>query len=252
MTTATKPVPERLKELPDLEIHNGGHSSFREGHCAMELVAYLAGEPHSASPACTSPVLSSFLVRLNDSLPDDARQQLKPYLPKVIGTAGDGKDELRGWLATDWMIRTALPTWLELAGAEESAATLRALPQVTAETVGDTRPLVQKLRDEMRKRRQEARDGLYSKVYEAVKKKLKDKGAAAYAAYAAADAAYAAAAYAADAAAAAAYADRLSLRAAVRKAVREKVEEKLEPTKVAILPSALEPLDRMIDPVEAE
>jgi hypothetical protein len=221
MSTTPAVLPERLKELDDLTVDHGGHSD---------------GEKHTAAPSCTSPVLTSFLVRLNDSLPDEARQQLKPYLPKVIGTRGDGKDELRGWLASDWLIRTALPTWLDLAGAEESATALRELPQVTAETIDNSRSVVQRIRQEALKLRAAARESLRSKVYEAVKEKLADKADAAAAADAAADAA------------AAADADAPSLRAAVRRAVRKAVAEKLEPQKVALLPSALELLDKMIDP----
>jgi hypothetical protein len=110
-------IEERLQKLPELHIDGGGHDEFEKGHCAMELVSWLAGEKFSDRPSCTSPVLSSFLVRLNDGLPEDLRQELKPYLPRVIGTAGDGQDEARGWLAADFTIRTVLPTWLELAGA---------------------------------------------------------------------------------------------------------------------------------------
>jgi chemotaxis protein histidine kinase CheA len=294
MSTSPAVLPDRLKELDELTVDHGGHGSFQEGHCAMELVSYLAGEPHSAAPSCTSPVLTRFMVRLNDSLPAEARQQLKPYLPKVIGTAGDGKDQVRGWMATDWLIRIALPTWLDLADADEAAAKLRELPEITAETIDSTRPLVQRIRGEAFKLRTSAREALRDKVYKAVKEKLgENKAAYADAAYAAAAAAYAAAAAAyaaaadaayadaADAAAAAAYAyaaaayaaaayaayadaayadaayadaayadaaARRSVRAAVRKAVRERVEEVLEPKKVALLPSALELLDKMIDP----
>jgi hypothetical protein len=93
-------IEERLQKLPELHIDGGAHDQFEKGHCAMELVSWLAGEKFSDRPSCTSPVLSSFLVRLNDGLPEDLRQELKPYLPRVIGTAGDGQDEARGWLAS--------------------------------------------------------------------------------------------------------------------------------------------------------
>ena len=66
MTDAATALPDRLEELPNLQLDSGGHTSFKEGHCAMELVAYLAGEEHTDRPACTSPVLTSFLIRLNE------------------------------------------------------------------------------------------------------------------------------------------------------------------------------------------
>lgn len=34
------------------------------------------------------------------------RQTLKPFLPRMVGTAGDGQDEARAYLALDWLVRT--------------------------------------------------------------------------------------------------------------------------------------------------
>jgi hypothetical protein len=96
----------------------------------MELVAYMAGEAHSDHPACVSPVLGAFLRRWNDDLDDACRQRLKPHLPRLIGTANDGLDERRGWILTDWMVRTHLPAWLDLAGIAAPATALRALPEM--------------------------------------------------------------------------------------------------------------------------
>src|SRR4051794_39044827 len=155
-TTAVKPDPKRLKELDEFHLDSGGHSSFEEGHCAMELVSYLAGETHSAQPACSSPVLTSFLIRLNDGLPDEARQKLKPYLPKVIGTRDD-QDEARAWLATDWTIRVALPTWLELNGTSEAATMLRELDPITGSgALEEIRPRLREIKEQAWNRRSDA------------------------------------------------------------------------------------------------
>jgi hypothetical protein len=280
-------IEERLQKLPELHIDEGGHDEFEKGHCAMELVSWLAGEKFSDRPSCTSPVLSSFLVRLNDGLPEDLRQELKPYLPRVIGTAGDGQDEARGWLAADFTIRTVLPTWLELAGVEESAKALRELPPIDAKSITDAQPKVREIRDAMYEKRSAARTAFKEKFVAELKRRGV-KAAAAYAdaayayayaayayAYAYAAAAYAAAAYAAadaadaaDAAAAYAAADAAdaadaayaayaagssysAIYTAVKKALKPKFEEKLGPTTKALFPAALDLLERMIDPSKA-
>src|SRR3712207_5780426 len=62
--------------------------------CLMSLVAFLAGEPHSDAPACASPVIQTFAVVVNDHMPRAARQRLKPFAPRIIGTA-DGLDGAR-------------------------------------------------------------------------------------------------------------------------------------------------------------
>ncbi len=62
--------------------------------CLMSLVAFLAGEPHSDAPGCASPVIQAFAVAVNDHMPRAARQRLKPFAPRIIGT-DDGFDRLR-------------------------------------------------------------------------------------------------------------------------------------------------------------
>jgi hypothetical protein len=55
-------------------------------------------------------------IGLNDCLPDDRRQTLRPLLARCIGTAGDGMTERRRYMALDWLIRTYTPAWLSAAG----------------------------------------------------------------------------------------------------------------------------------------
>jgi hypothetical protein len=96
----------------------------------MEWVSYLAGEPHSDEPSCVSPVLRAFCISFNDDLDDETRQHLRPYLARTIGTAHDGRDSERAWLAMDWLVRVHTPAWLELAGLCEPAQRLRTLPVI--------------------------------------------------------------------------------------------------------------------------
>jgi hypothetical protein len=115
----------------DYTLAFGTHATPEEGRCAMEWVSYLAGEAHSDDPTCVSPVLRAFCTTLNDSLDNDPRQRLRPYLTRTIGTADDGLDESRSWLALDWLIRTYTPTWLAAAGLTEAATRIEALPTVS-------------------------------------------------------------------------------------------------------------------------
>jgi hypothetical protein len=105
----------------DYRLSYGTHATPEHGRCAMEWVSYLAGEPHGDHPACVSPVVRAFCTTLNDSLEDEPRQRLRPYLARTIGTGGDGFDETRSWLAMDWLTRTYVPRWLVVAGLNESA-----------------------------------------------------------------------------------------------------------------------------------
>ncbi len=116
-------------------LAHGPHATPEDGRCAMEWVSYLAGEPHSDQPACVSPALRAFCVAFNDGLEKNARQRLRPYLARTIGTTDDGLDEERSWMAMDWLIRVYAPAWLELAGVAEAARGLALLAPVRG--VGD-------------------------------------------------------------------------------------------------------------------
>ena len=131
----------------DYALSYGTHATPQDGRCAMEWVSHLAGEPHSDSPACVSPVLRAMCIALNDGLDHEPRQRLRPYLARTIGTAGDGYDTARGWLAIDWLIRVYTPAWLEPAGLSEAARGLAGLDPITdadrlpaaVERLGDVR-----------------------------------------------------------------------------------------------------------------
>ena len=131
-------IDARLEELAAIELAKGGHDSLDAGACVMELVSYVAGEPWSDHPECACPVLTSFMVAWNDSLNDTDRQRLKPYIPRLVGTRSTPDVEsVRSWLACDWLVRTFTPAWLRLAGLNDDAAVIEALPELTATELAD-------------------------------------------------------------------------------------------------------------------
>jgi hypothetical protein len=97
----------------------------------MEWVAYIAGEEHSDHPVCVDPVLGAFGRSWNDALDDVTRQRLRPYLARMIGTAGDGRSLERSWMCFDWLVRVHTPAWLDLAGLDGHARALRSLAAIT-------------------------------------------------------------------------------------------------------------------------
>jgi hypothetical protein len=119
--------------IESLVLKSGKHATPAEGLCVMEAVAYFRGIEHTDHPACVSRALGAFLRSWNDSLDDATRQRLKPYILKVVGTnTGAADEQRRARLATDWLVRTHIPAWLELAGLKDHATALRTLPQLTS------------------------------------------------------------------------------------------------------------------------
>jgi hypothetical protein len=114
-----------------ITLTRGAHKTRADGVCLLEAAAWFADKPHTDQPACVSPVLAAYGRSLNDVLPDDSRQLLVPFVPLMPGTAGDGLDEARGYLALDWLLRVNTPAWLDLAGLTDEARALRDLSRIT-------------------------------------------------------------------------------------------------------------------------
>lgn len=120
-------------QVRDLRLSVGVHDTRERGMCAMEAVAWLAGEPHSDHPQCTCLVLGAFIRSLNDSLGDEDRDRLlKPLLRNLINTKSSAYVAMkRAYLALDWFIRVNAPEWIALcADLEFHSHMLRRLPVI--------------------------------------------------------------------------------------------------------------------------
>ena len=135
-------IPEHLAEIDSIQLLSGGHEPDHQ-FCALELLAYLAGEKHSAHPRCASDVLGAFVRPVNDWMTDKERQQLKPYVVRMFGTVGTRtQEQQRAFMLADWAIHFAAPMALRARGLTARADTLAALPAVsnkaTARAAADT------------------------------------------------------------------------------------------------------------------
>ena len=128
-------LQDRLDEVLRWDLKSGAHGSKDEGACVMEAVAYVAGESWSDHPTCASPIVAAFMRRWNDVVDDEARQELKPFIPRLVGTRGtDEQEARRGWMAADWLVHNYLPLWLRTAGLEDQAQAVESLPVVADQT----------------------------------------------------------------------------------------------------------------------
>jgi len=130
--------PDKLAELERITLDRGPHLSFESGHCAMEVVAWLADEGHTFTPACASRVIRKYTITLNDRWSGEQRQRLKPFLPRMVGTGDDGKDAVRERIIFAHLAEVAVP-WLELAGLDTTAITSATTIQETREAFWSAR-----------------------------------------------------------------------------------------------------------------
>lgn len=113
-------------------LQRGAHPTRGDGMCAMEMVAWLAGEPHSDEPTCSCPVLAAFVRACNDAMSDAARNTyLRPLVPRLVNSRGSAATERhRGLVVVDALVRRLLPAWLRRHHRHDEATLLAALPPV--------------------------------------------------------------------------------------------------------------------------
>jgi hypothetical protein len=99
----------------------------------MELVAWLAGEPHSDEPDTACPVLTVLVRAANDLIPDARRDRLlRPLAPRLVRSRVDDPAvaATRAWIAADAAGRFFAAVRLARLGRADEADLLRALPRI--------------------------------------------------------------------------------------------------------------------------
>ena len=119
-----------------VNLTKGNHKNPEEGMCVMEAVAYFANEGHTDHPKCACPVLTNYMIKLNDSMDDINRQKLKPYILKLAGT-NDGKDLERSKVLAWASITKFAPAALRIAGFKEYAKKLENTPYYDFDAASD-------------------------------------------------------------------------------------------------------------------
>jgi hypothetical protein len=113
-------------------LQRGAHPDRGAGMCAMEMVAWLAGEPHSDEPGCACPVLGAFVRACNDAMNDAARNRwLRPLVPQLVNTrAAVAIERQRGFVVLDGLVRNLVPKALRRDRRFAEADLMAAFPPV--------------------------------------------------------------------------------------------------------------------------
>lgn len=146
-------------DLESLRLDTGRHSRAEVGMSFLEAVSVVAaGEKFSDSPRSVSPVIACFTRDWNNSLDDEARQDLKPYIHQVVGSIlTDDVEDHRGWQCTDWLVRVQATAWLRAAGLAEIAEELENMEPIwTPDQAREVQPTLDKAHTAVN---QEAKEG---------------------------------------------------------------------------------------------
>jgi hypothetical protein len=98
------------------ELVTGAGEREKRELCVMSFVALLAGERHTDRPATACPVIASYVIKINDAIDCDTRQDLKPLAARIMGT-NDGRQRERSWLLARECVNDVFARLLEDAGA---------------------------------------------------------------------------------------------------------------------------------------
>ena len=99
---------QQQRVLDRFELVSGIGEPDEGTACVMSLVAHLAGEGRTDRPRCASPLIREFAIPVNDRMPREARQRLKPFAPRLVGT-NDGLDRARAEVLRRALVETILP-----------------------------------------------------------------------------------------------------------------------------------------------
>jgi hypothetical protein len=249
-------LQERLKAVEGIPLSVGSHPAPEDGEvpcafCAEEKWAWICGLDWTDHPSNQSAVIAAFVRSFQDKTDQGGRDAIDVWMvgnaERLAATADDEHEQARGLLAADWACRVALPLWLELAGATDAAASLRARPAISSHAdASAAREAINYLRGELGfPSWWTFREDLRRRVYAAVREALADKQEAEAAEAAAAEAAEAVAA-AAEAAVEGAAAAAAAVYTAVRAKILELWGEKFAEVTTPLKASAIDLLNQML------
>lgn len=82
-----------LDTIKPIKLLAGSHKNTSEtgSGCFLNVASYLAGDTEITDrPTCVSPVLRGFVIKVNDMLPPQLRQELLPFVHRAMQTGNEG------------------------------------------------------------------------------------------------------------------------------------------------------------------
>jgi len=122
---------ELINDLLNFIPSVGNHEAESGELCAMEYVAFLAGEKHSDQPQCACPVISEYVRELNDKMPDKWRYKLRGYLLRLIGNRAHDNEQARAEYLAFQVGRVFVPIAFRTAGPVDHAKAIEGAKSIS-------------------------------------------------------------------------------------------------------------------------
>lgn len=90
--------------MKTLSLSSGPHKNPEDGTCLMEAASILMGEDFSDNPSCVDPLIRYVGMALNDSFQDKDRDELVPFIFRVVGTKNNEYCHDRIKIVEKWIL----------------------------------------------------------------------------------------------------------------------------------------------------
>lgn len=100
-------------ELWRFPLHAGASKSPANGACLLDAVSWLEYGHLGDSPECVCPVIATYGRGINDRLGRLRRQDLRPFIPRLVGTVDPAAEEPRAVALLRHAARVVLPSALD-------------------------------------------------------------------------------------------------------------------------------------------
>ena len=114
-----------FQSLWQFPLRRGNSNDPRNGACLLDAVSWFEYGTLGDHPACVCPVIAAFGRGINDAMRDTARQRLRVFIPRLVGTADPASEQARAEYLAWQAIRVFAPLALDAAGLSSEAQKLR-------------------------------------------------------------------------------------------------------------------------------
>jgi len=115
-----------IESLWKFDLRRGPTDHPRNGACLYDAANWIVYGEIGDDPPCACPVIRAYAIRLNDTLPDDQRQRLKPFILRVVGNRDPESEAARA----EYLVRQAVDVIVPMA-LEAAVLTKRATSPLT-------------------------------------------------------------------------------------------------------------------------
>src|ERR1041385_3644499 len=122
-----------ISNIWQFPLRRGNSPDPREGACLLDAVSWIEYGTLGDHPPCVCPVIAAYGRGINDAMSDAGRQQLRAYIPRLVGTVDPENERARAEYLAWQAIRVFATFALDTAGHCADADKMRHFTGTLAE-----------------------------------------------------------------------------------------------------------------------